>query len=38
MVLPDLTFTPPEEQEEEVNNPPAGQTPGTGYSDVEYQD
>jgi hypothetical protein len=33
MVLPDLNFTPPEEQEEEVNNPPTGQTPG-----VEYQD
>jgi hypothetical protein len=29
MVPPDLNFTRPEEQEEEVNNPPASQTPGT---------
>jgi hypothetical protein len=28
MVLSDLNFTRPEEQEE-VNNPPVGQTPGT---------
>jgi hypothetical protein len=25
MVLPDFNFSPPEEQEEEVNNPPASQ-------------
>jgi hypothetical protein len=35
MVLPDLNFTRPEEQEEEVNNPPASQTPGTSVYNIK---